>query len=65
MVSNKLQNEEALGVDDAVTQPDIVKYTDTPEVQRTPLDSLHNQDIALSARRLKLRQSVHMDPKHG
>ena len=36
MVSNKLQNEEALGVDDAVTQPDIVKYTDTPEVQNSP-----------------------------
>lgn len=36
MVSNKLQNEAALGVDDAVTQPDIVKYTDTPEVQNSP-----------------------------
>ena len=36
MVSNKLQNEAALGVDDAVTQPDIVRYTDTPEVQNSP-----------------------------
>ena len=35
MVSNKLK-EAALGVDDAVTQPDIVKYTDTPEVQNSP-----------------------------
>ena len=35
MVSNKLK-EAALGVDDAVTQPDVVKYTDTPEVQNSP-----------------------------
>ena len=37
MVSNKLQNEAlCIGVDDAVTQPDAVRYSDTPEVINSP-----------------------------